>query len=76
MGRMNEEESHLYKEMNHSFLKLLQSLNHFNQDKFMLRMIKDNTQEEILRSSKLVKYEVLEMADMMETLANTVISND
>jgi len=73
-GEMTDEEHHLYKEMNHCFLKLLQSLNAFNFCKYNFRMVRDNTQDEILRTSKLIKYEVLEMADLMETLTQMVIT--
>ena len=68
LSQMEKEEQVLYKEMNQQFKKVLYSLNDFQDDRLELQGLIDSNEGELIKSSRLIKYEVLEMADSIEAL--------
>ena len=62
--------------MNDMFDKMKESLILFKEDKNNYEQMQDETQVEMLNTSRIVKREVIDMSDMIDKICNVLLQQD
>ena len=65
-----------YNQMNHSYKLLQQELDEFNEQRAELKLLQDSGEHEILLTNRLLKNEVIEMAETIDQMSETIIKQD
>lgn len=63
-------------EMNKAYIELQESLQDFNEDRIAYQSTLDEKEEEQINSVRVIKKEVIDLADMMDKMSGILIQNN